>query len=108
MSEMIRASITRAGVTNPIAKNIMIQLDKLNAAEAVTYQGSDPHFTYRAYTSLLPMNNPQLVLFRDYLIDQVVNDAVTGLPRKYLIISDPEPNTLTGFWGWICTRQRGT
>ncbi len=108
MSEFIRANVTRAGVANPVASNITVQMDKLEAAEAATYAGSDPHFTYRAFTFLLPMGNPQLILFRDYVVDQVTNDAVTGTLRKYLIVSDPEPNPLTGSWNWICVRQRGT
>jgi len=108
MSEFVQAIITRAGVANPIAKNFVVQLDKMEAAEAASFQGSDPHFTYNAFTFMLPMGNPQLVLFRDYVIDQVVIDPITNALRKYLIISDPEPNPLTGSWRWVCVRQRGS
>ena len=108
MSEEIRVNIVRAGVTKPIAANLMVQLDKMSAAEAASYQGSDPHFTYNCYTTMLPMTGPQLVLFRDHMIDQVVNDAVTGTARTYLIISDPDPHTLDAHWQWVCVRMRGT
>lgn len=107
MSEEVRVNITRAGVTSPIASNIVMQLDKVNPLEAATYQGADPHFTYKAYTTLLPMNNPQLVLFRDHMIDQVVTDAISGAARAFLIVSDPEMHTIDGHWQWTCTRMRG-
>ena len=86
----------------------MVQLDEMNALEAATYQGADPHFTYKAFTTMLPMGNPQLVLFRDHLIDQVVIDAITNAPRKFLIIGEPKIHTLDGHWQWVCTRMRGT
>jgi len=108
MSEIIRANITRAGVSSPIASNIVIQMDKMNAAEAASFQGSDPHFTYNAFTTLIPINNPQSVLFRDHVVDQVTVDPLTHTNRTYLIISDPEPNILTGHWRWVCVRTRGT
>jgi hypothetical protein len=95
-------------VTNPIATNIVCQADKLDAAEASTYQDSDPHFSYKMFTTMLPLNNPQLVLFRDHMIDQVVIDAVTGAPRKFLIIDDPEMHVIDGHWQWQATRMRGT
>ena len=84
-----------------------MQLDKLSAAEAVTYQGADPHFTYRAITTMLPMNDPQLVLFRDHMVDQVTNDAITGAPRTYLIVGEPQMHTIDGHWEFIVTRMRG-
>ena len=85
-----------------------MQLDKLSAAESITYQGSDPHFTYRAITTMLPMNNPQLVLFRDHMVDEVTTDVLTGQPRTYLIVGEPQMHTLNGHWEWVCTRMRGT
>jgi hypothetical protein len=108
MSEIIRANITRAGVTNPIAKNIIFQLDKQEAPEVTTYLGSDPHFSYKAYTVMLPMGNPVFILFRDYMIDQDVIDPITNTNRTYLIVSDPEMHSLDGHWEWICERTRGT
>ncbi len=108
MSEIIRATITRAGVNLPVASNIVIQLDKMQSVEAASYAGADPHFTYTAITTLIPINNPQAVLFRDHMVDQVVIDPVTKTNRTYLIVSDPEPNILTGSWRWVCTRMRGT
>jgi hypothetical protein len=108
MSEDIRVNITRAGVANPIATNIVCQLDKMPAVEAATYQDSDPHFTYSVFTTMLPLNNPQLILFRDYMVDQVVTDAVTGSPRKYLIIDEPDMHMIDGHWQWTASRMRGT
>ena len=108
MSELVRAKITRAGVANPIAQNIMIQIDKEEAPEATTFQGADPHFTYRAQTVMLPMNNPMLVLFRDYVIDLDFIDPLTNMNRRFLIVSDPEMHTLDGHWEWLCERVRGT
>lgn len=107
MSEDIRVSVTRAGVASPIASHLPMQLDKLSVAEAASYQGSDPHFTYRAITTMLPMNDPQLILFRDHMVDEVTNDAITGDPRTYLIVGEPQMHTVTGQWEWVCTRMRG-
>ncbi len=107
ISEEVRANITRAGVSAPIASNIMFQMDKIGPLEAATYQGADPHFTYKVFTTLLPMNNPQLVLFRDHMVDQVVVDAISGDPRTFLIVSDPEMHTMDGHWQWTATRYRG-
>lgn len=108
MSEDIRVNITRAGVTNPIAQNIYFQLDKLSLQEASTFQGADPYFTYRAITIDLPMVNPLLVQYRDYLVDQAYIDPITNLPRQFLIVSDPAMHILNGHWEFICTRVRGT
>ncbi len=107
MSEEIRVNITRAGVVSPIASNVVCQIDKVNPIEAATYQGADPHFTYKLLTTMLPMNNPQLVLFRDHVVDQVVTDAISGSPRTFLIVSDPEMHTMDGHWQWTQTRYRG-
>ena len=95
-------------MTNPIASQIPFQIDKIDAAEASTYQDADPHFTYKAYTTMLPLNNSQLVLFRDHMIDQTVIDAVTGVARKFLIIDDPEMHIIDGHWQCIITRMRGS
>jgi hypothetical protein len=86
----------------------MVQLDKLPAMEAATYQGADPHFTYNVYTTMLPLNNPQFVLFRDLMVDQVVIDAVTGRLRQYRIVSEPSIDTITGHFQWVVTRMRGS
>ena len=107
MSEDVRANIVRATVANPIARNIVFQLDKMNAAEAATFQGSDPHFTYRVFTTMLPLSNPQLVLFRDHMVDQVVIDPITSTNRTFLIISDPAMHMLDGHWEWVAVRMRG-
>lgn len=107
MSEDIRGNITRANVVNPIASNVIVQADKMNAAEAATFQGSDPHFTYKMYTTMLPMRDPQLVLFRDHFVDQVTIDPITGTNRTFLIISDPAMHTFDGHWEWVAVRMRG-
>lgn len=106
MSEDVRVNLLRSGVT--YKTNIMIQLDKMTALEAASYQGADPHFTYRALTISLPLISPNLVLFRDHMQDQVIVDPITNVLRKYLIISDPEMHILDGHWQWVCTRMRGT
>ena len=108
MSEDLRVNLTRAGQANPIATNVVVQSDEMNALEATTYQGADPHFTYKCFTTLLPLNNPQFVLFRDHMIDQVVIDTITNTNRKFLIISEPKLHVLDGYWTWVCTRMRGT
>jgi hypothetical protein len=89
-------------------ENVMLQLDKISASEAASYQDADPHFTYTSYTTMLPLNDPQLIQFRDHLVDQDVLDADTGELRKYLIVDDPEMHSMDGHWQWICTRMRGT
>lgn len=106
MSENLRVNLLRSGTI--YEKNIVVQLDKLNVLEAATYQGADPHFTYRVLTLLLPLTTPNLVLFRDHMQDQVIVDPITNQLRKYLIVSDPEMHELDGHWQWVCTRMRGT
>lgn len=108
MSEDIRISILRAGVTNPIATKIPSQMDQLSATESASYQGADPHFTYKFFTTMLPLNNSQLVLFRDHVVDEVIIDVETGQPRKYLIVSDPKMHTIDGHWEFVASRMRGT
>ena len=108
MSEDIYVSIMRGTQTTPIANNVFIQLDKMSSNEAASYQGSDPHFTYKAYTTTLSTVNPILVLFRDYMVDLNVIDPITDMYRRYLIVNDPECHTLDSHWQWVCTRVRGT
>jgi len=109
VSEDIYVNITgaRSGSIQTVATNILVQLDTVKAPETSTFQGSDPHFTYRAFTTMLPISNPELILSQDHMIDQYVIDPRTGLGRKYLITSDPTPFP-DGHWEWRCTRQRGT
>lgn len=107
MSEDIIVNFMR-GNNLPYASNITVQLDKMGANEAVTYQGSDPHFTYKAFTTMIPSNDPLFILFRDYMIDQIVVDPITKLNRKYLIVNDPEWHVTDYHWQWVCTRVRGT
>lgn len=109
MSEDIRVNLYHEGIGSAAyATNIMVQLDKLPAMEAATYQGADPHFTYNVYTTLLPLNNPQFVLFRDLMVDQVIIDAVTNQPRQWRIVNEPSIDTIDGHFQWVCTRMRGT
>lgn len=105
MSNDIRVNLIRAGAT--YKKNIMVQLDKMNALDAAAFQGADPHFTYTTITTNLPFIS-NLVLFRDHMQDQVNIDPITNALRIYLIISDPELHYLDGHWQWVCTRMRGT
>lgn len=107
MAEDVICSITRASVAEPIASNIVVQISKMNPLEAASYQGADPHFTYKCYTTMLPLNNPQLILFRDHVVDQVIIDAITGKPRTWLIISDPTIDVVTGDWKFAAVRMRG-
>lgn len=72
----------------------------------MTRKGADPHFTYKGYTTLLPLNNPQLILFRDHVIDQVIIDPITNTNRTWLIISDPTIDIVTGDWKWATVRMR--
>lgn len=108
MSEDIRVNLQHEGIgSTAYATNIICQLDKMPAAEAATYQGADPHFTYNVFTTLLPLNNPQFVLFRDLMIDQVVIDIVTSLPRQWRIIDEPNVDIIDGHWQWVAVRMRG-
>lgn len=105
MSEDIRINVIRAG--NPIASNVSVQLDKMEAQEAAFFEGSDPHFTYDAYTTSLPVSDPQLIQQDDHLVDQVVIDAVTGTNRVFRIIADPEVFPLDNHWEFTAVRYRG-
>lgn len=108
MGEWIYANIYKPDGTSVVAKNIYVQIDKMDAKEAAEYQGGDPHFTYRGYTRQLPTNNLNLVQQKYYVVDQQTIDPVTSQLRKYLIISDPEPKRLMMEWQWIMYRYRGT
>ncbi len=108
MSEDVRANIARYGVALPIVKSAIFQLDKISSSEAATYQGSDPHFTYKAFTVMIPLINPQYIQFRDYLIDQDIIDVLTGQLRRFLIVNEPEIHVMDGHWQFVCTKVRGT
>lgn len=107
MAEDVQVNIVRAGIANPIAKNIVCQISKMSPQEAASYQGADPHFTYKCYTILLPLNDPQLIRFRDHVVDQVIIDPLTGTNRTWLIINEPSIDVITGDWKWAATRMRG-
>lgn len=108
MSEWVYANILKSDRTTVVAKNIYVQLDKMEAKEAAEYQGGDPHFTYRCYTRQLPTNNLSLVQQKYYVVDQQNLDPVTNQLRTYLIISDPTVKQLMFAWSWIAYRYRGT
>lgn len=107
MSEDVICKIVRANVVNPIVQNIVVQISKMNPLEAAA-QGSDPHFTYKAYTTMLPLGNPYLVQFQDHIIDEIIMDSITNTYRKWLIISDPNMDLITGDWKFILERVRGS
>lgn len=107
MAEDVICRIVRANVVNPIAQNIVVQISKMNPLEAAA-QGADPHFTYKAYTTMLPLGNPYLVQFQDHIIDEIIIDSITGTYRKWLIISDPNMDLITGDWKFMLERVRGS
>jgi hypothetical protein len=107
MSEWFYANILKSDASTVVAKNVYVQLDKMEAKEAVEYQSGDPHFTYRVYTRQLPTNNLNLVQQKYYVVDQQTIDPVTNQQRKFLIISDPTPKRLVMEWSWIVYRYRG-
>lgn len=100
MAEDVLCSIQRAGVINPIASNIVIQISKMRNAEV------DPFLYVQCYTTMLPLNNPQLILFNDYVVDQVVIDAITGKYRKWQIVNDPTMDIVSGDWKFSAIRAR--
>ena len=79
----------------------------MNPLEAAQ-QGADPHFSYKAYTTMLPLGNPYLVQFQDHVVDLVYKDPITQDYRKWLIVSDPNMDVITGDFKWACERVRGT
>jgi hypothetical protein len=107
MAEDVIAKIVRANVAKPIASNVVIQISKMNPLEAAQ-QGADPHFTYKAYTTMLPLGNPYLVQFQDHVVDQAIIDPITHTYRTWLIVSDPNMDLITGDWKFSMTRMRGT
>lgn len=100
MAEDVICSIKRAGVTNLIASNIIVQISKMRNAEV------DPFLYVQCYTTMLPLNNPQLILFNDYIVDQVVIDAITGTRRAWQIVNDPAMDVVTGDWKFSAIRVR--
>lgn len=110
MSENIKATIKgyrgNPPVLTTIATNVDVQMDKMIAAEAVGYESAEPHFTYEAFTTSLPISDPQLVRQGDVVIDQNTVDSNTGTNRQYRIVSDPESFPDWHF-EWINYRYRG-
>lgn len=100
MAEDVICSVKRTGVTNPIARNIIVQISKMRNAEV------DPFLYVQCYTTMLPLNNPQLILFNDYIVDQVVVDAITGNNRAWQIVNDPTMDVVTGDWKFSAIRVR--
>lgn len=108
MSEWVYTNILKSDAVTVVAKNIYVQIEKVDAKEAMEYQGGDPHFTYHFATRMLPTNDLNLVQQKYYVIDIQNLDPVTGKLRKYLIINDPVPKRLMMAWEWIAYRYRGT
>lgn len=106
MSEFIYATFLRKNTT--IATGIYTQIDKTKAMEAAQYEGTDPHFLYTMFTFQLPTTDVQFIRQGDYVADEATIDYLTNTPRKYLIVSDPEPNTFNMSWRWVVERMRGT
>ena len=100
MAEDVICNIQRTGVTNPIANNIVVQISKMKNAEV------DPFLYVQCYTTMLPLNNPQLILFNDYVVDQVVIDAITKTNRAWQIVNDPAMDTVAGDWKFSAIRVR--
>lgn len=108
MSEWIYATVMKSDGRTPInTRPISVQIDKMEAKESSEYQGADPHFTYRMVTRQLPTKDVNLVQQRYYVIDQQIIDPETNAPRKYLIVSDPQPKMLMMEWSWIAYKVRG-
>jgi len=108
LAEDVICNILRTNVTDPIASNIIVQMSKVTPLVAAQ-QGIDQLLYVNCYTTMLPLNNPQLILFEDYIIDQVITDATTGLYRRWQIVSDPSCEITTGDWKFAAVRtRRGT
>lgn len=105
MAEDIICNIIRTGATGPIASNIVVQLSKVSPIVAAQ-QGIDPLLYVNCYTTMLPLNNPQLIRFDDYLVDQFIVDAITNLNRVWQIVSDPSMDAVTGDWKFAAVRTR--
>lgn len=105
MAEDVICNFVRTGVSKPIASNVAVQLSKISPLVAAQ-QGIDPLLYVNCYTTMLPLNNPQLIIFDDYLVDQVVVDAITGAKRAWQIVSDPSMDTITGDWKFAAVRTR--
>lgn len=104
MSEFIMAATVKRGSAT-VAGPAKVQLDKMGLREAVDYGGSNPHFLYRMTTTQLPVGDVQLLRQGDQVIDPVVIDPKTLTNRFFIIVSDPEPNTLSMSWCWVAERQ---
>jgi len=102
LAEDVRCNFTRTGVANPIASNIIVQISKAVPLDAEV----DPRLYVKCYTTMLPLNNPQLILFQDYIVDQVVIDGITGTARRWQIIDDPTMDLTTGDWKFAAVRLR--
>ena len=108
MGEWLYSTIYQADRQTAVASNVFVQIEKVNAREAVEYQGGDPHFTYHCYTRKLPTTNVSLVQQKFYVVDQQHLDPVTNQLRTFLIISDPHVKTIMMAWEWFMYRYRGT
>ena len=90
---------------NQFAGPAIVYLNKMQAHEAVDYQGANPHFVYKMSTLTIPTSDVQFIRQGDMVIDPNNVDPKTSTLRAFKIISDPEPNTLSMSWQWVAERQ---
>jgi len=109
MSEDVQAKIVRLNpnqTQTTIVASALIQLDKREMPEAGGFDGAEPHFIYDAYSTQIPISNPQLILQDDLIVDLVLNDPNTSKPRQWRIKNDPEAFQ-DWHWEFQAVRYRG-
>lgn len=109
ISEDVTAKVVRLnanGTQSTIVASALFQLDKREAPEQGGYEGAEAHFTYDAYTTQIPISDPQLIRQNDLMVDLVLNDPNTGIPRQWHVKNDPEM-FLDGHWELLVTKPRG-
>ena len=109
MSEDVTGKIVRLnanGTQTTIVARALFQLDKREMPESGGYEGAEPHFVYDAYSTQIPISNPQLILQDDLIVDLVTNDALTSKPRQWRIKNDPEAFQ-DWHWEFEAVRYRG-
>lgn len=108
MSEDVTARIVRLnanGTQSTIVASALFQLDKRIMPESGGFEGAEPHFIYDAYTTQIPIGNPQLLLQDDLLVELTSSDVLTSKPRQWRIKNDPEP--FIDHWELEVVRYRG-
>lgn len=82
MSLDVFANVTRDN--SILYQNILFQIDRMSEVEAMTYS-MPPYYSYNGFL----IGNLD-IRQNDYILDRNTNDPITGQPKAYQIVNEPE------------------